>query len=132
MSSLVVTDETDPIHLSVQEIKDGQNASCSIPHSCPTSPPVFTWSHAGDTHQSQQLQNGQWRATSTLTFHPTCADHNKPLQCTVRFKGGQQRKKVEVQRNMQVHYKEAIIDTMLMKVMHNIFCRYKDRSYLTM
>lgn len=93
----VVTDELNPINLSVKEVMDGQTASCSVSHSCPTSPPVFTWSHSGKAYfQSQQLDDGQWKATSTLTFHPTSADHNKPLQCSVRYKGGQHHKTFEV------------------------------------
>lgn len=87
-----VTDQLDPVDLSVQEeAKGAQTAACSVSHSCPFSPPIFTWSHSGQTHlQSQQLEDGQWRATSTLTFHPTRVDHNKPLRCTVRYEGGQQ------------------------------------------
>lgn len=69
----------------------GQNvsASCSVSASCPTSPPVFTWSHSGAEHvQTQHLQDGEWSATSTLTFQATSTDHNKPLKCTVKYKGG--------------------------------------------
>lgn len=87
-----VTDELDPVDLSEpKEVGGAQTATCSVSHSCPSSPPNFTWSHSGKTElQSQQLEDGQWRATSTLTFHPTRVDHNKPLRCTVRYKGGRQ------------------------------------------
>lgn len=93
MNLLVVTGELHPIHFWVKdEIMEGQtvSASCVVSHSCPTSPPVFTWSLHGEAKlQSKQLDDGQWTATSTLNFHPTSTDHNKRLQCTVTYKGGQ-------------------------------------------
>ncbi|XP_031154737.1 myelin-associated glycoprotein-like isoform X1 [Sander lucioperca] len=95
----------NPIQFSVkEEVVEGEkvSASCSVSHSCPTSPPVFTWSHTGDIHlQPQQLDDGQWRATSTLNFQATRADHNKPLHCTVTYKGGQHQK---TSRDLKVKY----------------------------
>uniref|UniRef100_A0A3P9DJN5 Ig-like domain-containing protein n=1 Tax=Maylandia zebra TaxID=106582 RepID=A0A3P9DJN5_9CICH len=79
-------------NLSVQEeIKEGENvsASCSVFHSCPTYPPSFIWSHSGEQHdQTQQLHEGQWNSTSTLTFHPNRSDHNKPLKCNITYHHG--------------------------------------------
>uniref|UniRef100_A0A665TID8 Ig-like domain-containing protein n=1 Tax=Echeneis naucrates TaxID=173247 RepID=A0A665TID8_ECHNA len=64
-------------------------ASCSVSPFCPTSPPVFEWSHSGEARlQSQQFIDGQWKTTVTLNFLPSHTDHNKPLLCTVRFEGG--------------------------------------------
>ncbi|KAK5922390.1 hypothetical protein CgunFtcFv8_019660 [Champsocephalus gunnari] len=94
--SITMISELNTIGFSIkEEVTEGQSvsASCSVAHSCPTSPPVFTWSHSGEEHvQPQQLKDGQWSATSTLTFQPTSADHNKPVQCTVTYKGGQHHK----------------------------------------
>ncbi|XP_033958883.1 Schwann cell myelin protein isoform X3 [Pseudochaenichthys georgianus] len=94
--SITMISELNTIGFSMkEEVTEGQSvsASCSVSHSCPTSPPVFTWSHSGEEHvQPQQLEDGQWSATSTLTFQPTSADHNKPVQCTVTYKGGQHHK----------------------------------------
>ncbi|XP_040899769.1 Schwann cell myelin protein-like isoform X2 [Toxotes jaculatrix] len=92
------------INISMQEeVVEGQTvqASCSVSPICPTSPPVFSWSHSGKQHShSQQLGDGQWVSTATLTFHPTRPDHNKPLLCTVRYKGGQQ----EISKVLKVNY----------------------------
>uniref|UniRef100_A0A3Q4GIV8 Ig-like domain-containing protein n=1 Tax=Neolamprologus brichardi TaxID=32507 RepID=A0A3Q4GIV8_NEOBR len=93
--SVSVIDEPNPTDFSVQEeVKEGQtvSASCSVFHSCPTYSPSFHWSHSGEQHdQTQKLQNGQWNATSTLTFRSNRSDHNKPLQCSVTYHGGKQR-----------------------------------------
>ncbi|XP_067458017.1 myelin-associated glycoprotein-like [Thunnus thynnus] len=98
--SITMITEPNPINFSVkEEVEEGVkvSASCSVSHSCPASPPVFTWSHSGQEHfQPQQLENGQWEATSTLTFQPTRTDNNKPLQCTVTYKGGQHQKTSKV------------------------------------
>ncbi|XP_049903735.1 sialoadhesin-like [Epinephelus moara] len=116
--SIAIKTEPKPISFSVkEEAVEGKivTASCSVSHSCPTSPPVFTWSHPGQEHfQPQQLDAGQWKATSTLTFHPTSADHNKPLECTVTYKGGQHHKTSKVLKvkhapvNVKVEHKTDV------------------------
>uniref|UniRef100_A0A3B4XRS1 Ig-like domain-containing protein n=1 Tax=Seriola lalandi dorsalis TaxID=1841481 RepID=A0A3B4XRS1_SERLL len=82
-------------------------ASCSVFPSCPTSPPVFNWSHSGEQIQSQQFDDGQWKVTANLTFRPTYADHNKPLLCTLTYKGGRKQEAamvLKVKRKMQNLY----------------------------
>ncbi|CAI5662725.1 unnamed protein product [Oreochromis niloticus] len=103
--SISVMDEPNPTDFFVQEeVKEGENvsASCSVFHSCPTYPPDFHWSHSGEHHlQTQKLQNGQWKATSTLTFHSNRTDHNRPLQCRVTYHGG---KHQETSKTLKVKY----------------------------
>ncbi|XP_019220672.1 myelin-associated glycoprotein isoform X2 [Oreochromis niloticus] len=103
--SVSVIDEPNPIDFFLQdEVKEGENvsASCSVSHSCPTYPPSFIWSHSGEKHdQTQQLQNDQWKATSTLTFHPNRTHHNQPLQCRVTYHGG---KHQEQSKTLKVKY----------------------------
>uniref|UniRef100_A0A8C7C867 Ig-like domain-containing protein n=1 Tax=Oncorhynchus kisutch TaxID=8019 RepID=A0A8C7C867_ONCKI len=81
----------NPPSLSVrEEVKLGVelSASCSVSHSCPSDSPLLTWSHSGTPSvQSQQLTNGQWKVTSSLTFIPSITDHNQSLVCTAEHRG---------------------------------------------
>ncbi|XP_056901541.1 myelin-associated glycoprotein-like [Takifugu flavidus] len=92
--SILMISEPDPISLSIkgQVRKDrSTSAVCFVTHSCPTSPPVFTWSHAGSQKvQHTPVKDGQWKAISTLRFQATKEDNNKHLRCRVTYKGGQQ------------------------------------------
>ncbi|XP_054478277.1 myelin-associated glycoprotein-like [Anoplopoma fimbria] len=116
--TITMISEPNPIRFSVkEEMIEGQtvSASCSVSFFCITSPPVFSWSLPGEQHlQTQQLDNGQWRETSTLNFHPTSADHNKLLQCNTTYKGGQQYKANRVLRvkyapeNVNVKHKSDV------------------------
>lgn len=60
--------------------------------------------------ETQQLSDGQWKITSTLTFVSTRDDHNKALKCTVRHSGGLQREKasgvLKVKRKYIKHSEE--------------------------
>ncbi|XP_040923898.1 myelin-associated glycoprotein-like isoform X1 [Betta splendens] len=88
---ITMISESHPSLSVTQEVVEGHNvtASCSVSHSCPSSPPEFTWSHAGVTHlKTRHLNDGQWNLTSTLTFVSTRDNHNKPVKCTVTYKGG--------------------------------------------
>ncbi|XP_035289232.1 myelin-associated glycoprotein-like isoform X2 [Anguilla anguilla] len=70
------------------EVKAGDavTASCSVSHSCPTELPHLIWSRSGTTTiQSEELPNGQWRVTSSLTFTATHPDHNQHLICTAKY-----------------------------------------------
>ncbi|KAM6995336.1 sialic acid-binding Ig-like lectin 14 [Tautogolabrus adspersus] len=116
--SIAMISEPDPVSFSVNnELNEGEtvSASCSVSHSCPASPPVFTWSHSGEKIlQEQQLDAGQWKATSTLTFNPTHADHEMTLKCSVRYKGGKHTTESKVLNvayapvNVKVEYKSEV------------------------
>ncbi|XP_056236092.1 sialoadhesin-like [Seriola aureovittata] len=108
---------TGKLQISVkEEVVEGQTevASCSVFPSCPTSPPVFNWSHSGEQIQSQQFDDGQWKVTANLTFRPTYADHNKPLLCTVTYKGGRKQEAAKVLKvkhapvNVKVEFKADV------------------------
>ncbi|XP_077577723.1 myelin-associated glycoprotein [Stigmatopora nigra] len=108
-----------PINLTV--VKDTHYplliASCTVTHSCPTSPPVFHWSHSGHLQfRTRPLENGQWEATSILALHPAHANNNTRLQCRVTFKGGQQQVATKIINvryepvDVNVEYKANVIE----------------------
>ncbi|XP_076016864.1 B-cell receptor CD22 [Genypterus blacodes] len=116
--SLTVLKAPDPISLSAKdEVVEGASvsASCTASHFCPTAPLAFSWSHPGKQHvQSKQLTDGQWRTTSSLTFHPTHADHNKTLACSVTYPGGQHKTRSKLLKvkyapmNVKVAYRSTV------------------------
>lgn len=98
---VTVSGNPDPISLSVREDEatGAQTASCSVRHSCPPHPPVLKWNQPGEELvQTQALEGGQFMVTSRLTFHPTRADHNKSLRCSVEYhKGPRQQAEAVIQ-----------------------------------
>ncbi|XP_020353238.1 myelin-associated glycoprotein-like [Oncorhynchus kisutch] len=88
----------DPLHCSDKgpftfriEIKDHDkylykdNTVSIAVSSSPDAPSL----HSGiPSVQSQQLPNGQWEVTSSLTFTPSSTDHNQSLVCTAAYTGG--------------------------------------------
>lgn len=79
-----------PPTLSV-EVNDQVYATCSVFHFCPSIPPQFSWSHTGVIKSQWKKVNAwNWQTVSTLTFPPLATDFNKPLNCTVRHRGGKE------------------------------------------
>ncbi|MEQ2248044.1 hypothetical protein ILYODFUR_015257 [Ilyodon furcidens] len=63
-------------------------ASCTVFHSCPTSPPRFYWSHSGiKKTRSKRLNKWMWTTVSILTFVLLSSDFDQPLNCTVMYRG---------------------------------------------
>ncbi|CAI5662717.1 myelin-associated glycoprotein [Oreochromis niloticus] len=88
--SIDVIRNPPPPTLSV-EVNDQVYATCSVFHSCPSIPPQFSWSHTGVIKsQSKKVNAWNWQTVSTLTFPPLATDFNKPLNCTVRHRGGKE------------------------------------------
>nr|XP_033958636.1 myelin-associated glycoprotein-like [Pseudochaenichthys georgianus] len=86
--TLEVTSDPQPPVMSVVMNKK-VTASCSVSHSCPVIPPRFSWSHPGNIlRRSKKLNTWKWETVSTLTFSPRISDFNKPLNCTVHYRGG--------------------------------------------
>ncbi|XP_018542992.1 sialic acid-binding Ig-like lectin 14 [Lates calcarifer] len=87
-----VTRNPQPPSLSVK--RDGKViATCSVTHSCPSIPPQLSWSRSGIViSHIKKLNQLKWKTVSTLIFQPLPADFNKPLNCTVKYRGGKQAK----------------------------------------
>ncbi|XP_044063589.1 uncharacterized protein LOC122881428 isoform X2 [Siniperca chuatsi] len=58
--------------------------SCSVTHTCPSHPPVFSWSVPNLTSEVRHtwMPQGIWETTSTITFMPAGGDGVKILTCT--------------------------------------------------
>ncbi|XP_042346489.1 myelin-associated glycoprotein-like isoform X2 [Plectropomus leopardus] len=88
--SIDVIREPQPPSLSVK-VNDQVTASCSVSHACPVIPPQLSWSRSGIiTRRSKRLNVWMWETMSTLTFPFRPADVNKPLNCTVQYRGRKQ------------------------------------------
>ncbi|XP_073719463.1 myelin-associated glycoprotein-like [Misgurnus anguillicaudatus] len=104
--SITVKDSPEQPIISVNDQVMSQKettATCIVSHSCPFDPPPqLTWSPNG-THTSQSLSqdHDQWKITSSLTFTPFREDHNKPLNCSADFTGGN---KVTSSKTLKVKY----------------------------
>ncbi|XP_015254790.1 PREDICTED: myelin-associated glycoprotein-like isoform X1 [Cyprinodon variegatus] len=120
MVSISAISEPNPIQFSVSgDFKERHNlsASCSVFHTCPASPPHFTWSHSGKkTYHSQQLNDGEWKETAILNFRLTHNDHNKALKCSVKYNGGKVQEKQEILQvryapvNVKVEYNSTVME----------------------
>ncbi|KAL0985013.1 hypothetical protein UPYG_G00151830 [Umbra pygmaea] len=107
--SIAVSSSAECPSLSVRnEMKVGEvvSASCSVVHSCPSEPPLLTWSSSkSPSVQTQQLANGQWEVTSSLTFTSSINDNNRTLVCTAEYNGG-----VPKSSNKTLNVKYAPVD----------------------
>ncbi|XP_068592620.1 uncharacterized protein [Cebidichthys violaceus] len=58
--------------------------SCSVTHTCPSHPPVFSWSVPNLTSEVTHTSTPQgiWQTTSTITFMAAGGDGAKTLTCT--------------------------------------------------
>ncbi|XP_070690777.1 myelin-associated glycoprotein-like [Pempheris klunzingeri] len=96
--SIDVIRNPQPPSLSVK-VNGKVTASCSVSHSCPSFPPQISWSRSGvTTRRSKRLNEWKWETVSTLTFNPLASDCNKPLNCTVQYRGGKQVKSSTILR----------------------------------
>ncbi|TMS11328.1 Myelin-associated glycoprotein [Larimichthys crocea] len=71
-----------------KEVEAGStiSVSCSVTHTCPSHPPVFSWSVPNLTsavsHTGLPGSRGSWETTSTITFMAAGGDGEKSLTCT--------------------------------------------------
>ncbi|XP_054478238.1 Schwann cell myelin protein-like isoform X2 [Anoplopoma fimbria] len=84
-----------PVMTSVPaEIDAGSTitVSCSVTHTCPSHPPVFSWSVPNLTNEvtHTSMPQGIWQTTSTITFVAAGGDGAKSLTCTALWWGDKQ------------------------------------------
>uniref|UniRef100_A0A3Q2PYN5 CD80-like immunoglobulin C2-set domain-containing protein n=1 Tax=Fundulus heteroclitus TaxID=8078 RepID=A0A3Q2PYN5_FUNHE len=81
------TETPEPPTMSL-DVLDKVKATCTVSHTCPTSPPRFYWSRSGKQKmRSKRLNDFLWTTESTLMFVPLPSDFNQPLNCTVVYSG---------------------------------------------
>ncbi|XP_029959554.1 uncharacterized protein LOC115397408 [Salarias fasciatus] len=70
--------------------------SCSVAHTCPSHPPVFSWSVPNLTSavSHTMTSRGVWEMTSTISFVAAGGDGVHSLNCTATFWGGKQQTSV--------------------------------------
>uniref|UniRef100_A0A8C8RQZ7 Ig-like domain-containing protein n=1 Tax=Pelusios castaneus TaxID=367368 RepID=A0A8C8RQZ7_9SAUR len=71
---------------------DQTSITCSIRHTCPSAPPILSWSPPGGKAMTshERLAGGSWQAESELNYTPSYKDHGSYLQCTATFPNKQQ------------------------------------------
>ncbi|XP_069460921.1 myelin-associated glycoprotein-like isoform X1 [Ambystoma mexicanum] len=71
------------------------NVSCSAEHTCPSQPPILTWSVSGSkaTATHENLGEGKWKTTSVLQFLPSYKYNGESLSCMVAYPNQQQGQK---------------------------------------
>uniref|UniRef100_A0A3Q3X6G5 Immunoglobulin V-set domain-containing protein n=1 Tax=Mola mola TaxID=94237 RepID=A0A3Q3X6G5_MOLML len=72
------------------------NVSCSVTHTCPSHPPVFSWSvpHITNKVTNALMPTGVWETTSTITFMAGAGDGVKSLNCTaISWRGKENNKR---------------------------------------
>uniref|UniRef100_UPI003AAE7F4D uncharacterized protein isoform X1 n=1 Tax=Centroberyx gerrardi TaxID=166262 RepID=UPI003AAE7F4D len=75
------------------------SVTCSVTHTCPSHPPVFSWSVPTLTTEVKYIWKAQgiWETSSTITFMATGGDGVKNITCTALFwRGKQQASTVEL------------------------------------
>ncbi|XP_062278442.1 uncharacterized protein LOC133983388 [Scomber scombrus] len=75
------------------------SVSCSVTHTCPSHPPVFSWSvpHFTSKITHTETTQGIWETTSTITFMAAGGDGVQSLNCTATsWRGKQQASTVKL------------------------------------
>lgn len=75
--------------LGIAKVGEPVNLSCSVLHTCPSTPPTLrlsiTRSTPNITHTP--LHDGKWKTTMEITW--TVEENDKTVTCTVSYAGGQ-------------------------------------------
>ncbi|XP_063291522.1 B-cell receptor CD22-like [Pelobates fuscus] len=81
-----------PAIKGADDIQEGKtiSMSCSVTHTCASSPPSLEWNKAGHpiSVQHEDISGGYWRVQSEIRYSPSYQDHNTSLRCTATFQNG--------------------------------------------
>ncbi|KAG2471146.1 protein, partial [Polypterus senegalus] len=105
-----VLDSPDaPLLSSTSPVKENLNISlnCSSPLSCPTQPPILTWSDTlnGMVLQNITSNNGSQSLSSLLTFRASYELDMKNISCTVWYPVGTENRSASASVLLQVWYR---------------------------
>ncbi|OCT56875.1 hypothetical protein XELAEV_180042721mg, partial [Xenopus laevis] len=85
----------DPNEPSIEiptDLTEGESVSisCSVEHTCPSSPPTLQWNKAGYniTYNQTRLKDGVWKATTVMEYLPSYQDHGTELICNATYPSG--------------------------------------------
>lgn len=75
--------------LGIAKVGEPVSLSCSVLHTCPSTPPTLTLSITRGTPKLTQtpLHDGKWKTTIEITW--TVEENDKSVTCTVSYAGGQ-------------------------------------------
>uniref|UniRef100_A0A8C4TBC7 Ig-like domain-containing protein n=1 Tax=Erpetoichthys calabaricus TaxID=27687 RepID=A0A8C4TBC7_ERPCA len=97
-----------PLLSSTSPVKENLNISlnCSSPLSCPSQPPILTWSDTlnGTVLQTTTSNNGSQSLSSLLTFRASYRLHMKNITCTVWYSVGTGNRSASESVLLQVWY----------------------------
>ncbi|KAF5880259.1 uncharacterized protein DAT39_023239, partial [Clarias magur] len=93
--------------------------SCSVLHTCPSTPPSLSLSISHDTQQliHTPLHEGKWRSTVEFTW--TVGENDKSVTCTVSYAGGQT-SKTDITINPLCDFHKPVISPIQDEVMEGI------------
>ncbi|XP_039626564.1 Schwann cell myelin protein-like [Polypterus senegalus] len=97
-----------PLLNSISPVEENLNISlnCSSPLSCPTQPPILTWSDTlnGTVLQNITSNNGSQSLSSLLTFRASYQLDMKSISCTVWYPVGTENRSASASVLLQVWY----------------------------
>ncbi|XP_041425028.1 B-cell receptor CD22-like [Xenopus laevis] len=73
-------------------LTEGKNVSisCSVEHTCPSSPPTLQWNRDGYklTEMQKSLKDGVWKTTTVMEYFPSYWDNGTDLICDATYHNG--------------------------------------------
>ncbi|OCT56877.1 hypothetical protein XELAEV_18004274mg [Xenopus laevis] len=70
--------------------EESVSISCSVEHTCPSSPPSLRWNKDGYnlTATQEKLKDGVWKVDTVMAYLPSYQDHGTTLECEATYPNG--------------------------------------------